>query len=96
MLEVRRDVAGKRQGMADERLRKAMAAAVRAVLKEGLRKAEDPVDYLRSAASEIRQLVTLFEQDVAGSDEPKAAAIRAILAEEVEAAADELIRRLRH
>ncbi|WP_043832132.1 hypothetical protein [Muricoccus aerilatus] len=81
--------------MADETLRKAMAAAVRAVLKEGLRKAEDPVSYLRSAASEVRQLVTLFEQDVADADESNAA-VRAILAEEVEAAAEELIRRLRH
>ena len=82
--------------MADETLRKAMAAAVRTVLKEGLRKAEDPVTYLRSAASEVRQLVTLFEQEVADADESNAAAVRAILAEEVEAAAEELIRRLRH
>ncbi|MBP0494644.1 hypothetical protein [Roseomonas indoligenes] len=81
--------------MNEAALRRSMAAAIRTVLEEGLRKTDDPVHYLRSAAEEVRQLVDLFEQ---GGPESRTdgALIRAILADEVEAAAQEMIRRLHH
>ena len=81
--------------MGNEELRRNMAAAIRIVLEEGLRKADDPITYLRSAAEEIRQLVFLFEQ----SNPPgrlDGAAIRAILVDEVEAATQEMLRSLHH
>ena len=81
--------------MNEAALRRSMAAAIRTVLEEGLRKTDDPVHDLRSAAEEVRQLVDLFEQGgTAGSTD--GALIRSILADEVEAAAQEMIRRLHH
>ena len=73
-----------------------MAAAIRTVLEEGSRRAEDPVAYLRTAAEEVRQLVTLFEVEGDHSGSSYGATIRAMLADEVEVAAQELIRRLHH
>ncbi len=81
--------------MGDETLRKNMAAAIRIVLEEGLRKTDDPITYLRSAAEEIRELVDLFERSN-WSGRMDGAAIRAILVDEVEAATREMIRRLHH
>ncbi|MCR0983212.1 hypothetical protein [Roseomonas populi] len=81
--------------MNEAALRMSMAAAIRTVLEEGLRKADNPVHYLRSAAEEVRQLVGLFDQDGPAS-RTEGALIRSILAEEVEAAAQEMIRRLHH
>ncbi|HEY8612157.1 MAG TPA: hypothetical protein VIL69_12785 [Roseomonas sp.] len=81
--------------MGEETLRKNMAAAIRTVLEEGLRKTDDPVTYLRSAAEEIRQLVSLFER-TGSSSLTDGAAIRAILVDEVEAATQEMLRRLQH
>jgi hypothetical protein len=80
--------------MRDDMLRQTVATAIRTVLQEGLNKADDPVNYLRTAADEVRRVVTLFEQEGrAGAD---GSAIRSMLAEEVEAAARDLIRRLHH
>lgn len=81
--------------MGHEALRRDMAAAIRTVLEEGLRKADDPITYLRSAAEEIRQLVALFEQGES-SGRLDGAAVRAILVDEVESATREMIRRLHH
>jgi hypothetical protein len=81
--------------MGEDALRRNMAAAIRTVLEEGLRKADDPITYLRSAAEEIRQLVDLFERS-GTSQRMDGAAIRAILVDEVESAAQEMIRRLHH
>jgi len=81
--------------MVEEALRRTMAAAIRIVLEEGLRKSDDPITYLRSAADEIRQLVDLFDRGER-PDRSDGAAIRTFLADEVEAAAAEMIRRLRH
>ncbi|SHI58060.1 hypothetical protein SAMN02745194_00644 [Roseomonas rosea] len=81
--------------MGDETLRKNMAAAIRIVLEEGLRKTDDPITYLRSAAEEIRELVDLFERS-GWSGRMDGAAIRAMLVDEVEAATREMIRRLHH
>lgn len=81
--------------MGDEALRRNMAAAIRTVLEEGLRKSEDPITYLRSAAEEIRQLVSLFERS-GTPGRTDGAAVRAILVDEVEAATQEMIRRLHH
>jgi hypothetical protein len=72
-----------------------MAAAIRTVLEEGLRKSDDPITYLRSAAEEVRQLVELFERS-GPAGRLDGAAIRTILVEEVEAAAQEMIKRLHH
>jgi hypothetical protein len=83
------------ESMGDEALRRDMAAAIRIVLEEGLRKADDPITYLRSAAEEIRQLVSLFEQSTAPG-RLDGAVVRAILVDEVETAAQEMIRRLHH
>ncbi len=82
--------------MADETLRRTRAAAIRTVLEEGLRQAEDPVAYLRTAAGEVRQLVTLFEVEADHGGSSYGAMIHAMLADEVEIAAEELIRRLHH
>ena len=81
--------------MGNEALRRDMAAAIRTVLEEGLRKTDDPITYLRSAAEEIRQLVALFEQS-SSSGRLDGAAVRAILVDEVESATQEMIRRLHH
>jgi hypothetical protein len=81
--------------MDEQALRKTMAAAIRIVLEEGLQKADDPITYLRSAADEVRQLVDLFERR-GTSGGMNGASIRAILADEVETTAQELIRRLHH
>lgn len=90
------DPTGQDQGMDEEAMRRTMAAAIRTVLEEGLRKAEDPIAYLRTASEEVRQLVTLFEQTGDRSSVRGGAAVRTILAEEVEAIAGEMIRRLHH
>ncbi|MFC0389253.1 hypothetical protein [Muricoccus vinaceus] len=82
--------------MDQEAMRRAMAAAVRTVLEEGVRKAEDPVAFLRTASREVRELVAMFERTGGQSSIPGGAAIRAMLAEEVEAIAAEMIRRLHH
>jgi hypothetical protein len=81
--------------MGDDALRRSLATAIRTVLEEGLRKADDPITYLRSAAEEIRQLVDLFERS-GTAQRMDGAAIRAILVDEVESAAQEMIRRLHH
>ncbi|MFH5925570.1 hypothetical protein [Roseomonas xinghualingensis] len=81
--------------MGEEKLRRTMAAAIRAVLEEGLRRTDDPIAYLRSAAAEVRQLVELFERSKAAG-RMDGAAIRMILVEEVEAVVQDLIRRLHH
>lgn len=81
--------------MGEEMLRKNVAAAIRIVLEEGLRRTDDPITYLRSAAEEIRGLVQLFD-DHPRSDLMDGAAIRAMLVHEVEAATQEMIRRLHH
>lgn len=81
--------------MNEAALRRSMAAAIRIVLKEGLLKSDDPVQYLRSAAEEVRQLVSLFEGE-GREDMTRGALIRSILADEVEAAAQEMIRQLHH
>ena len=90
-----RDGVEQDDSMGDEALRRNMAAAIRTVLEEGLRKAEDPITYLRSAAEEIRQLVSLFERS-GTSGRMDGAAVRAILVDEVESATQEMIRRLHH
>lgn len=82
--------------MADESLRRTIAAAIRTVIEEGLQKAEDPIAYLHAAAEEVGQLVRLFEEERGPSGHPDGARIRAILAEEVGIAARDMIRRLRH
>ena len=81
--------------MGDEALRKTMAAAIRTVLEEGLMRASDPIGYLRTAAEEVRQLVDLVDHS-GRPDNSDGAAIRAILADEMEAAARDMIRRLHH
>ena len=81
--------------MSEEKLRRTMAAAIRTVLEEGLRKTDDPIAYLHSAAAEVRQLVELFEGSGA-ANRVDGAAIRILLVEEVEAATQELLRRLHH
>ena len=81
--------------MGEETLRETMAAAIRTVLEEGVRQAADPITYLRAAAEEIRLLVAVVDEDPA-SDREEGARVRAILAEEVQAIAQEMIRRLRH
>lgn len=86
---------GQDLSMNEAALRRSMAAAIRIVLEEGLRKTDDPVQYLRSAAEEVRQLVELFDQDGPAS-RTDGALIRSILADEVDAAAQEMIRRLHH
>ena len=82
--------------MADDALRRSMAAAIRTVLEEGLLRADDPIAYLRTVASEVRQIVSLFEEETVMSGNPNGSMVRAILAEVVEVAAREMIGRLQH
>jgi len=78
-----------------EELRHDMAVAIRIVLEEGLLQAEDPISYLRSAAEEIRQIVGMIDAGQTGGA-AEGAALRSLLMDEVEAATQELIRRLHH
>jgi len=78
-----------------EVLRQDVAVAIRIVLEEGVREADDPVRYLRSAMEEIRQLVILAEGGRSGGG-AEGTAIRSILMDEVETAIQEMIRHLHH
>ena len=82
--------------MADDALRRSMAAAIRTVLEEGLLRADDPIAYLCTVASEVRQIVSLFEEETVTYGNPNGSMVRAILAEVVEVAAREMIGRLQH
>ncbi|MBP0446918.1 hypothetical protein J8J14_19260 [Roseomonas sp. SSH11] len=85
------DAAGAGRGVAaagsDEMLRQTVLNSVRISLKEGARKAADPVAYLRAASEEVARVVAVL----AHARPEDGAALRAILAEAVVAAAGELI-----
>ncbi|MFH5923994.1 hypothetical protein [Roseomonas xinghualingensis] len=85
--------AWQRNGAAqDELLRHLVADAVRRVLEEGLRKAHDPLAYLRSAVEEIGHMVAVFAE----ARPAEGAELRAILAEQVVEVTQELMARHHH
>jgi len=76
----------------DDLLRYLVADAVRRVLEEGLRKAHDPLAYLRGAVEEIGQMVAVLAE----ARPAEGAELRAILAEQVVEVTQELMARRHH
>lgn len=75
--------------MRDAMVRQLVAESVRTALEEGVRRAPDPIAYLRGTAMEVESLMAVLDT----ARPAEGAAMRAIIAEEVVAVARALLGR---